>query len=60
MPGRAVIETTVIGEARKTGSFTDGAKKAIYIPDRNSGDGLGLLELKRGGKGALKGLSKWL
>lgn len=58
MPGRTVIETTVIGEARKNRVvYRNGAKNGdlIFLTGTSGDSALGLLELKRGGKGALTG-----
>lgn len=58
LPNRVIIETTVIGEARKDRVvYRNGAKKGdlIFLTGTTGGSALGLLELKRGGKGALNG-----
>ncbi len=58
MPGRVVIETTVIGETRKDRViYRSGAKKGdvIFLTGTVGDSALGLLELRRRGKGALKG-----
>jgi len=58
LPNRVVIETTVIGEARKNHVvYRNGAKKGdmIFLTGTAGDSALGLLELKRRGKDALNG-----